>query len=206
MSLTASTMLALESVLPRFELPLVDDPILQEDPFNKGVAKLRSSDLDDRPVLLMVLCAHCPFVKHVEEQLSTMQEDYLERVQIIAISSNSISTHPQDAPKYLACQAKNNGWTFPYLFDQDHSLAKSLKAACTPEFFLFSGSLDGQHRLKYRGQLDESRPGNNQLVTGNDLRVALNAVLLGDEIPLEQRPSIGCNIKWQPGNEPEWFK
>lgn len=152
-----------------------------------------------------MICAHCPFVKHVESQIGSLQEDYLDRVTMIAISSNSLVTHPQDGPSYLALQAIKNRWEFPYLLDEEQSFAKSLMAACTPDFFVFAPSDSGQQRLKYRGQLDDSRPGNNEDLTGKELREALDAVIEGREVSLDQKPSIGCNIKWHPGKEPDWF-
>ncbi len=205
MSLTASKMLPLGSVLPEFDLPLVKDPLLQKDPFSKGLQQLRSSELTSKPLLLMVLCAHCPFVKHIEAQVSAIQQDYGSKVEIIALSANSISTHPQDGPYYLSIQAEVNGWKFPYLFDQEQLLVKGLQAACTPDFFLFKPLTNGPHVLEYRGQLDESRPDNGKPVTGKDLRDALEAVLHGEKVFEDQKPSIGCNIKWHPGNEPNWF-
>ena len=155
----------------------------------------------------MFLCAHCPFVKHIEVGLTDLQRDYWNRVEMVAISSNSLASHPQDAPKYLTEQAHKNGWMFPYLFDQHQSLAKALRAACTPDFFLFSSIGDDcLKKLKYRGQLDGSRPGNDQPVTGKDLRAALDAVLLGQIVSSDQKPSIGCNIKWDSAQEPAWFR
>ena len=125
---------------------------------------------------------------------------------MLAISSNSLITHPQDSPRNLALQSQKNGWRFPYLFDREQSFAKSLMAACTPDFFLFAPSESGEQVLKYRGQLDQSRPGNQLAVTGQDLREALEAVLEGREVNPDQKPSIGCNIKWHPGHEPSWFR
>ena len=199
-------MLPLGSILPSFELPLVSDVTLHSDPFDQGAKCFSSSELSSRPLLLMVLCAHCPFVKHIEVGLTALQSDYGDRVEMVAVSSNSLRTHPQDAPKYLAEQAKENDWMFPYLFDQNQSLAKALKAACTPDFYLFSEAGDVHKQLKYRGQLDASRPGNDQPVTGIDLRAALDFVLRGEVVCPDQKPSIGCNIKWHPGQEPHWFR
>ena len=153
----------------------------------------------------MVICAHCPFVKHIEKQLTCLFQEYGEKVLFIAISSNSLLTHPQDGPEYLLRQASSNRWTFPYLIDVEQELAKALNAACTPDFFLFSPLESEAQTLKYRGQLDSSRPGNNEPVTGTDLRNALNAVLRNEKISFEQLPSIGCNIKWHLGKEPLWF-
>tara|TARA_Y100001968_G_C19420854_1_gene751672 strand:- start:1542 stop:2159 length:618 start_codon:yes stop_codon:yes gene_type:complete len=204
MSRTSSTMLPLGTVLPSFELDLVQGTNLSNY-YDKSLKSINSKMLSKRPLLLMVLCAHCPFVKHIEKGISKLDQDYGEIIQIIAISSNSLITHPQDGPENLAQQANDQGWTFPYLFDADQCLAKALKAACTPDFFLFSSSLEGEKQLRYRGQLDKSRPGNEIPVTAGDLRSALDAVLAGEPIDFEQQPSIGCNIKWHPGKEPSWF-
>lgn len=204
MSRTSSTMLPLGTVLPSFELDLVQGTNLSNY-YDKNLKSINSKMLSKRPLLLMVICAHCPFVKHIEKGISKLDEDYGEMIQIIAISSNSLITHPQDGPENLAQQANDQGWTFPYLFDADQGLAKALQAACTPDFFLFSPSLEGEKQLRYRGQLDNSRPGNEIPVTAGDLRSALDAVLGGELIDFEQKPSIGCNIKWHPGKEPSWF-
>ena len=201
---TSSTMLPLGTRLPSFELSVVNGTGLKNYGPN-NLTSLSSKTLPSKPILLMVICAHCPFVKHIELGISNLDSDYGDRVQLIAISSNSLITHPQDGPEYLANQANENGWRFPYLIDSNHSLAKALKAACTPDFFLFSPSLEGFQELQYRGQLDNSRPGNNIPVTGEDLRFALDGVLQGKVIPNDQKPSIGCNIKWDPGMEPIWF-
>ena len=153
----------------------------------------------------MLLCSHCPFVKHIEDELSRIDHDYSDRVTLLGVASNSLITHPQDGPEALADQAQRNGWRFPYLLDQQQTLAKALRAACTPEFYLFAPDGDGTQTLRYRGQLDGSRPGNVLPVDGHDLRAALEAVLKGDDPHMEQQPSIGCNIKWHPGQEPRWF-
>ena len=193
MALTPSTMLALGTPLPGFDLPQVNGH------------RLSSRQLRAEPVLLMVLCAHCPFVKHVEPELSRLQQDYGERIQLVGVSSNSLITHPQDGPEQLADQARRHGWGFPYLLDQQQTLARDLRAACTPEFYLFAPETDGNQTLRYRGQLDGSRPGNDVPLNGQDLRAALEAVLSGTPVNPEQRASVGCNVKWNPGQEPEWF-
>ena len=193
MALTPSTMLALGTPLPAFDLPLVTG------------SRLDNSSLDQRPLLLMVLCAHCPFVKHVEPELTRLDRDFGDRVQLIGVSSNSLITHPQDGPEQLAEQAHRHGWEFPYLLDEQQSLAKALRAACTPEFYLFSPDSEGLQTLRYRGQLDGSRPGNDQPLDGRDLRAALQAVLSGSPVNPDQTASVGCNVKWNPGHEPEWF-
>ena len=193
MALTPSTMLALGTGLPDFELPQVTG------------GRLSSSSLDQRPVLLMVLCAHCPFVKHVEPEITRLDHDFSNAVQLVGVSSNSLITHPQDGPEQLADQAKRHGWSFPYLLDEQQTLARALRAACTPEFYLFSPDGEGLQSLRYRGQLDDSRPGNDQPLDGRDLRAALEAVLTGALVNQDQTASVGCNVKWNPGHEPEWF-
>ena len=193
MALTPSTMLALGTPLPSFDLPQVSG------------SRLNQRSLDQRPVLLMVLCAHCPFVKHVEPELTRLEHDFGDRVQLIGVSSNSLITHPQDGPEQLAEQARRHGWRFPYLLDEQQTLARALRAACTPEFYLFSLDSEDLQTLRYRGQLDGSRPGNDQPLDGRDLRAALQAVLSGSPVNPDQTASVGCNVKWNPGHEPEWF-
>ena len=190
MVLTASTMLPLGTALPVFTLEQVAG-----DPPAASVGSLwRSSQLGPQPVLVLFLCAHCPFVKHIEPELSRLEHDYRERLQIVAISSNSIHTHPADAPDGLRAQAERCGWRFPYLWDAEQTVARAFQAACTPDLYLF----DAAQRLVYRGQLDGSRPGNSEPLDGRDLRTALEALLAGAPLPHEQTPAIGCNIKWHP--------
>ena len=200
-------MLPLGSELPSFELDLVPGTKIGKNFSLNGKAKLNNKMISDKPLLLMVICAHCPFVKHIEAGISSLNEDYKEYIQFIAVSSNSLETHPQDGPHHLAQQSNDLNWDFPYLIDLEQSFAKSIKAACTPDFFLFAEAKSPQntHKLVYRGQLDDSRPGNSVLVTGKDIREAFNALLRGGKVPTDQKPSIGCNIKWHPGNEPNWF-
>ena len=201
MALTPSTMLALGSALPAFRLPVVSGGLS-----NAAAADvLNSNELPAQPLLVMLICAHCPFVKHVEPELSRLADDYSPAVTLLAVSSNSLSTHPQDGPDGLRHQAEQRQWTFPYLLDEQQSLAKALKGACTPEFYLFSPDGAGLQTLRYRGQLDGSRPGNDLPLDGRDLRLALDAVLNGQPVSEEQQPSVGCNIKWHPGQEPPWF-
>ncbi len=202
---TLSTMLPLGTVLPHFDLTVVKGTPFLENDKARDLDKLSDKVLGGKPILLMIICAHCPFVKHVEPELTKLDQDYCNKVQMIAISSNSLITHPQDGVENLALQAQQQGWGFPYLLDIDQSLAKALKAACTPDFFLFSRFDDGNQKLRYRGQLDASRPGSKIPLNGNDLRSALDAVLEGNEVFPDQKPSIGCNIKWHPGQEPAWF-
>ena len=199
MARTASTMLALGTPLPAFSLARVNGIQVQGGMF-------ASTDFEQQPILLMVLCAHCPFVKHIEPEITRLENDFGSRVQFVGVSSNSLITHPQDGPAQLAEQAQRHGWAFPYLLDDQQVLAKSLQAACTPEFYLFNQDSKGSSpTLQYRGQLDSSRPGNDQPLDGSDLRAALNAVLTGTSVSQNQVASVGCNVKWNPGQEPEWF-
>ena len=202
MVLTPSTMLPLGTPLPTFSLEQVagERPVQAEAP-----QRWSTAHLGPEPVLVLFLCAHCPFVKHIEPELSRLERDYGERIQIVAISSNSTLTHPQDGPEGLRAQAERCGWRFPYLFDADQTVARAFQAACTPDLFLFgpcgnssAGEASPTHQLVYRGQLDASRPGNDQPLDGRDLRAALEALLAGHPVSPEQTPSIGCNIKWHP--------
>jgi peroxiredoxin len=146
-----------------------------------------------RALLVMFICNHCPYVLHVRRELTKIPRDYLPRsVGIVAINSNSIKTHPQDGPEPMARLARELGWEHPYVFDATQTIAKAFSAVCTPEFYLF----DGARKLVYRGQLDDSRPGNDRPVTGHDVRAALEALLAGTPVSDVQKPSIGCNIKW----------
>jgi thiol-disulfide isomerase/thioredoxin len=192
MALTPSTMLPLGTALP------VAQMLEQLTPVHGG--PLTPAALEGRPVLVLFLCPHCPFVKHIEPEIGRLQHDLGERVALIGICSNSTRTHPQDGPEGMAAQARANGWTFPYLADPDQSVAKAFHAACTPDPFLF----DTDQRLAYRGQLDGSRPGNAVPLDGCDLRAAIAALLEGRPVPPQQTPSIGCNIKWHPGGAPDW--
>ena len=202
---TASTMLPLGTKLPNFELEMVSGLNLSpDDPF-EGVSNIRSADLIEKPLFLMVICAHCPFVKHVESGITNLFNSFGNDVQFLAISSNSTITHPQDSPELLASQANKLGWKFPYLFDSDQELAKALKAACTPDFYIFWPSVHGDLELRYRGQMDGSRPGNDVPVNGENIRLALDTLFKGGDVSADQKASIGCNIKWHPGKEPEWY-
>lgn len=159
------------------------------------------NDYQDQPLLIMFICRHCPYVQHVVVELAQIGKDYQDtKLGIVAISSNDPASHPQDAPASLKEMHQEQGFTFPLLFDADQSVAKNYTATCTPDFFLF----DQDHQLVYRGQLDDSRPGNNQPVSGKDLRAAIDAVLKGQPVNPDQKPSSGCNIKWQPGNAPDY--
>jgi peroxiredoxin len=186
---TASNMLPLGTKAPPFAL---------RDAVSGKTISLEN--LAGAPALLvMFICNHCPFVVHVRDEIGRVARDYSARgVAIVAINANSITTHPQDGPENMNALAEREGWAFPFLFDSSQEVAKAYHAACTPDFFLF----DGGQRLVYRGRLDASRPGNDVPVTGNELRAALDAVLAGGQVSADQRPSIGCNIKWEPGREP----
>jgi peroxiredoxin len=191
MALTASTMLALGSTAPPFRLP---EP-------GGGMAAL--DDFRGAPALLVVfLCNHCPYVKHIRHALAGLAREYQARgAAVVGINSNDVVSHPDDGPDRMIEEKKEIGYTFPYLFDESQDVAKAYQAACTPDFYVF----DGNQKLVYRGQMDASRPGNSVPVTGKDLRAALDAVLTGKPVSPEQRPSLGCNIKWKPGNEPPYF-
>ncbi len=160
------------------------------------------SDFEGKNALLvMFICNHCPYVIHVRDQFKKLESDYAGRgLQIVAINSNSAQTHPQDGPDQMQRLAEEQGWSFPFLYDETQEVAQAYRAACTPDFFLF----DGDQKLVYRGQLDDARPGSVTPVTGRDLRAAIEAVLDGKEVPGDQQPSAGCNIKWHPGHEPEY--
>jgi len=160
------------------------------------------ADFRGKPVLVMFICNHCPFVKHIRAELSKLGRDYQPRgAGIVAINSNDVANYPDDSPARMKDEAKSAGYVFPYLYDETQAAAKAYRAACTPDLYLF----DTEHRLVYRGQLDDSRPSNALPVTGKDLRAALDAVLSGRDVPANQKPSIGCNIKWKSGSEPDYF-
>lgn len=184
-------MLPLGTAAPDFCLP---------DPNGRLV---RLSDFSAQPALLtMFICNHCPYVKHVRTELTQLGKAYAARgVALVAINSNDVASYPEDGPSEMAREAAEAGYGFPYLFDETQAVARAYHAACTPDFFLF----DRQRRLVYRGQLDDSRPGNGVPVTGHDLRAALEALLAGNSLPVNQKPSLGCNIKWKPGTEPHYF-
>jgi thiol-disulfide isomerase/thioredoxin len=165
--------------------------------------KVTESDGSGREALLvMFICNHCPFVKHVLHELGRIASEYEKRgVAVVAINSNDVRNYPQDGPERMRELALREDWNFPFLLDETQEVAKAFRAACTPDFFLF----DGGGELVYRGQLDDSRPGNGLPVTGRDLRAALDAVLAGQPVPEPQLPSVGCNIKWKRGNSPEYY-
>jgi peroxiredoxin len=192
MARTPSTMkLSLGDAAPYFELPDINERIVKLSDFKKT-----------KGLLVIFACNHCPYVIHVKDEISKLAQDYLhEGISIVAINSNDVSAYPADSPANMKTFAQQNHWNFPYLFDETQSAAKAYKAACTPDIFLFNQD----HKLIYRGQLDDSRPGNGISVTGKDLRAALDGLVAGQPIPTLQKPSLGCNIKWKPGNEPDYF-
>ena len=186
-------MLPLGTAAPDFSLP--------EAVTGKTVSL---GDFKNSPALLVAfICNHCPYVKHVQMGLAQMAQDLQARgVAVVAISSNDVANYPDDSPEKMKEEAQRAGYTFPYLFDESQSVARAYRAACTPDFFLF----DGPRKLVYRGQMDDARRGNDLPVTGKDLRAAVDAVLSGKPVAPNQIPSLGCNIKWKPGNEPEYFR
>lgn len=193
MVLTQSTMMALGSPAPDFELV---------DASSHDSVSLASVG-ESQALLVMFICCHCPFVKHIEQQLAQLGQDYRDSgLKIVAISSNDVERYPDDAPARLAEMSQRLEFAFPLCCDESQSVAKAYTAACTPDFFLF----DCDRHLVYRGQLDDSRPSNGQPVTGKDLRAAIDAVLSDRPVSAVQHPSIGCNIKWKPGNEPDYFR
>ena len=191
MALTSSTMLALGTPAPDFNLPDTNGKMVSLADFN-----------DKQALLVIFMCNHCPYVKHIRAVLAQFAREYIpRRVGIVGINSNDATNYPEDSPARMAQEVKSAGYLFPYLYDESQAVAKAYRAACTPDFYLF----DKSRRLVYRGQFDDSRPGNGIPVTGKDIRAALDAVLAGRPVTGRQTPSIGCNIKWRPGNEPDYF-
>ena len=189
MSLTASTMQELGKKAPDFALPDLDGNTV------------RLGDFDEAPVLLVVfMCNHCPYVKHVRDKFVELAEAYQKKgAAVVAINANDAENYPEDSPERMKEEAAKYGYTFPYLFDETQQVAKAYGAACTPDFFIF----DQDRKLFYRGQMDGSRPENGKPITGEDLTKALDTALAGEPPPSPQLPSMGCNIKWKPGNDPE---
>lgn len=191
MARTPSTMLPLGTQAPRFSLPNVDGRTVSLDDFTGSPA-----------LLVAFICNHCPFVKHVAPALAELGREYQARgAAVVAINSNDAGSFPADSPEQMVHEAENRGYSFPYLYDEDQSVAKAYRAACTPDFYVF----DADRKLVYRGQMDSSRPDSGIPVTGKDLRAALDAALAGKPVLADQKPSIGCNIKWKAGNEPDYF-
>lgn len=191
MAVTPSTMSALGTEAPDFRLPDTQGKIVCRD------------DFADAPALLVIfICNHCPFVKHIRQGLAEMVRHYQAKgVAVVGINSNDVANFPEDSPEKMAEEVQSAGYTFPYLYDEHQDVAKAYKAACTPDFFLF----DRQRKLVYRGQMDDSRPGNGIPVTGADLRAAMDALLEGKKVSEKQKASVGCNIKWKPGNQPDYL-
>ncbi len=199
MALTESTMMKLGSDLPAFELPDFDGQ------------QVSSAQFVGRPLLVMFICNHCPYVKHVADELARLGNDYADRdIGIVAIQSNNVEEYPDDSPELMKQEAADRGYVFPYLHDESQGVAISFTAACTPDLFLF----DADHKLAYRGRLDETRPlriksgvydSTGQEPDGKEIRAAIEAVLSGDKPADQQLPAMGCNIKWKPGNEPDYF-
>lgn len=192
MAKTLSTMLPLGTHAPEFRLQSTDSTIISLDDFSEA------------PVLLVVfICNHCPYVKHIREGFLNLINDYQHKgVAVVAINSNDAQSYPEDSFENMKKDAQQYGYPFPYLFDETQQVAKAYKAACTPDFYVFND----ERKLVYRGQMDDSRPGNDKPVTGRDLRAALDAALAQKQIPEPQKPSLGCNIKWKRGNEPDYFQ
>lgn len=190
MTVTPSTMVPLGSEAPDFELPDTEGRQVALEDFE-----------DDDALLVAFICNHCPYVKHIRDELAEFARAYAEKgLAVVAINSNDVDRYPDDRPEKMREVKEQVGFPFPYLYDASQEVAKAYGAACTPDFFLF----DGDRRLVYRGQFDDSRPGNDEPVTGEDLRRAADRALAGEPVPEEQQPSVGCNIKWKPGNEPDY--
>ena len=190
MTATPSTMLPLGTTMPVFTLPSFTGEIVSSESYAS------------RPVLIAFICHHCPFVRHIRQEFARFATEFQERgLSLVAINSNDSTAFPDDGPEGMKQEAHAAGYTFPYLFDETQNVAKAFRAACTPDLFLF----DARSALVYRGQFDDSRPRNAVPVTGVDIRAAAAAVLLGHAVPTEQKPSIGCNIKWKHGNQPDYW-
>ena len=191
MAKTESTMTPLGAQAPDFRLPDTAGAVVSREDFGAAPG-----------LLVMFICNHCPYVKHIREGLAAFGREYQKKgLAIVAINSNDVTSYPDDSPAKMPEEVATAGYTFPYLYDASQSVAKAYGAACTPDFFLF----DAGRRLVYRGQFDDSRPGDGVAVSGRDLRDACDAGLAGQDVPAEQRPSIGCNIKWKAGNAPSYF-
>ena len=193
MSLTPSTMLPLGTTAVDFRLPDVVS----------GKTYSLKDFANKKALAVMFICQHCPYVQHIKKELAKLGRDYANKdVAIVAISSNDADNYPDDSPKELAKFAKAEGFTFPFLYDESQEVAKAYTAACTPDLYVFNK----ERKLVYRGQLDDSRPSTNKPVTGKDLRAAIDTVLADKPVSQDQRPATGCNIKWKPGNEPDYFR
>ena len=192
MARTPSTMIDLGTEAPDFCLP---EPAT-------GKTVCRDDFKGKKGLLVMFISNHCPYVKHIADELARFGREYQEKgLGIVAINANDVANYPDDSPEKMVEEVRARGYTFPYLFDESQEVAKAYQAACTPDFFLF----DGDFKLVYRGQFDDARPRNDEPVTGKNLRAAADALLAGEPIPEDQKPSLGCNIKWKPGNEPDYY-
>ncbi|MEA3291301.1 MAG: thioredoxin family protein [Pseudomonadota bacterium] len=194
MARTLSTMLNLGVSAPGFTLPNTNPNVGGE-----------TVSLDDfkgaRALLVVFMCNHCPYVIHIRDAFAGFAREYkVKGLEVVAISANDVATHPDDRPELMATDAEKYGYSFPYLYDESQSVAQAYQAACTPDFFLF----DGDRKLYYRGQFDDARPRNDEPVNGKDMRAAVDALLAGAPAPSEQKPSMGCNIKWKAGQEPDY--
>ncbi len=191
MALTPSTMLDLGTIAPDFSLPATD-----------GTSYNLTEKTIDKGLLVIFMCNHCPYVIHIRQELVKKLGEYQDKgIEVVTISSNDFTEYPDDNPEKMAAVAEEFNFSFPYLVDEQQKVAKAYHAACTPDFFLF----DTDKRLVYRGQFDSARPGNNEPVTGEDLTRAVEQLIAGQAVTGEQRPSMGCNIKWRKGNEPDYF-
>jgi len=189
---TASTMLPLGTEIPEFSLPNAIDGRRVSPANYRGAVG----------VVVMFVCNHCPYVRHAIPEVTRLAREYLPKgIAFIAVNANDTAAHPEDGPDHMAHLSRQEGWIFPFVFDETQEVAKAFRAACTPDFYLF----DEEHHLVYRGQLDDSRPNDGSTPTGADLRAALDALVAGKGIPARQKPSLGCNIKWKPGNAPAYF-
>jgi len=187
-----SKMLPIGTSAPRFNLPDTKGDMVSIDDFS-----------DEKALLIVFMCNHCPFVRHVLDGVVQLAQEYQQKgVAVVGINSNDINSFPEDGPEKMKKLAGDYNMTFSYLFDESQQVAKAYKTACTPDFFLF----DKNRKLVYRGQMDDSRPGNDLPVTGDDLRTAIDAILAGKKVSTNQKPSMGCSIKWKPGNEPDYMK
>jgi len=194
MSATPSTMLQLGTKAPPFDLPNTNK--------HTGAPWVTSEDYYHHPLLVAFICNHCPYVVLIKDKLAELAAQWQQRgVQVVAINSNDAERYPADAPDKMTEFARDSGFEFPYLYDQSQEIAREYRAACTPDFFLF----DSSHQLVYRGQFDSARPGNGVDVTGEDLNAAVETLVAGQPVSPDQKASMGCNIKWQPGNEPDYF-
>lgn len=191
MARTPSTMLELGTPAPNFELL---------EPATENIVSLQG--YTGQPILVAFICNHCPYVIHIRSELAQLTNEYQAKgIAVVAINANDAENYPDDSPEKMLKELQSAGYGFPYLFDESQEVAKAYQAACTPDFFLF----DAEHKLYYRGQFDDSRPSNDEPITGADLRAAMDDLLAGQAAPADQKPSLGCNIKWKPDNAPDYF-